>query len=74
MATVTSTNLRVNVKLDNGTTESGATKTVSIPLGTLDRYAFNAEKVIAIVGLLSSVLSKGITMVEKVETSVISAD
>ena len=74
MATVTSTNLRVNVKLDNGTTSSGATKTVSIPLGILDKDAFNADKVIAIVGLLSSVLSKGITMVEKVETSVISAD
>ena len=74
MATVTSTKLRVNVKLDNGTTESGATKTVSIPLGSMNKDAFNADKVIAIAGLLSSVLSKSIVTIEKVETSNIYAD
>ena len=74
MATVTSQKVRVNLKLNDGTTSSGATKYVSIPLGSMNKDAFDANKVAAIVGLLSSVLSKGITMVEKVETSVISAD
>ena len=73
MATVTSQKVRVNLKLNDGTTSSGATKYVSIPFGTLDKDAFNADKVAAIVGLLSPVLSKSITTVEKVETSVIRA-
>ena len=74
MATVTSTKLRVNVKLDNGTTATGATKTVSISLGSLNKDAFDADKAVTLAGLLSPVLSKSIVTIEKVETSAISAD
>ena len=69
MATVTSQKVRVNLKLNDGTTSSGATKYVSIPLGSMNKDAFDANKVMAIALLLSSVLEKGIMIVEKVETS-----
>ena len=71
-ATVTTSKIRVNVKLNNGTTASGATKYVSIPLGRLDKDAFDADKVVNIVALLSPVLDKSVASVEKVETSTIS--
>ena len=72
-ASVTTTKLCVNVKLDNGTAANGTTKTVSISLGSLDKDAFNADKVCSIVSLLSPVLEKSIWAVEKVETASIEA-
>ena len=71
-ATVTTSKIRVNVKLNNGYAPSGATKYVSIPLGKLDKDAFDADKVVNIVALLSPVLDKSVASVEKVETSTIS--
>ncbi|MBQ7544224.1 MAG: hypothetical protein IJT02_04690 [Synergistaceae bacterium] len=71
-ATVTTSKIRVNVKLNNGTTATGATKTVSVSLGNLNKDAFDADKAISIVSLLSPVLDKSIVTVEKVETSTVS--
>ena len=51
---------------------AGATKTVSVSLGNLNKDAFDADKAISIVSLLSPVLDKSIVTVEKVETSTVS--
>lgn len=65
--TSTLTKLGVSVKLNNGTSASGAAKTVSVsyPELSTEDQAFDADKVMAIVSLLSPVLSKAIVKVQK---------
>ena len=66
MATAITTKIRVNIKLD-----AGNGKTVSVSLGSLNKDAFDANKVLSIVGLLDSIFDKSIDSVEKIETSAI---
>ena len=70
-ATSTLKKVSVNVKLDDGTTITGAQKTVSISLGTLDKDSFNDDKAMNIVNLLGECLSKDIVQIEKVEVSIL---
>jgi hypothetical protein len=67
-ATTTCTKIAVNLVLDNG---SG--KTVSISLGSLNKTAFDADKVMAIVSLLTPCLDKSLVRTEKVEVSTLTA-
>ena len=70
MAAVTTLNkVSVSLKLNNGTSATGAVKTVSISLGTLKKDAFNADKAMAIVGALTPCLNKTLVSVNKTEVS-----
>lgn len=73
MASTELKKVSVSVKLENGTDSEGNLKTVSISLGNLSKDNFNADKALAIVGLLGPCLSKTIASVEKVEVSTIRA-
>ena len=64
----------VSLKLNNGTTATGKLKTVSLSLGKLNKAAFNADKVMAIVNLLSPCLAKNVEQVVKTETSQLEDD
>ena len=67
-ATVTDSKVSVNVILDGG---NG--KTISIPLGSLDKDAFNVDKVMGIVALLTPCLDKTVLRTEKVLVSTLAA-
>ena len=70
MAVITTvTGTKVSVKLDDGYTVTGALKTVSTSLPSLNKDAFDAAKVMAIVGKLSNVFSKTIVRIVKTEES-----
>ena len=66
--TTTVSKISVNVKVNNGNN-----KTLSINLGSLNKDAFNADKAMAIVGLLSPCLEKTVSSVEKVEVSTLTS-
>ena len=71
-AVTTPSKVSVSLKLNNGTNpETGAVKTVSISLGSLNKDAFNADKAMAIVGLLTPCLAKPLLSVNKTEASVL---
>ena len=66
MAVITTlTSTKVSIKLDDGYTTTGAVKTVSVPFPSLNKDAFDADKVMAIVGKLSSVLNKAVFRIVK---------
>ena len=67
-AIVTDTKLSVNLVLDNG---DGTT--VSVPLGALNKDAFNADKVMGIKAMLTPYLSKTLARVEKITVSTITS-
>lgn len=67
--TSTTTSIKVNVVLSNGTNANGTVKTINLSLGSLDKDAFNADKAMAIIDLLEPCLEKTRLRVEKHETS-----
>ena len=67
-AIVTDNKISVNVVLDNG---SG--NTISLPLGSLNKSSFNADKVMAIVNTLTPCLDKTFVRVEKITASTITS-
>ncbi len=70
MAAVTECkNISVVMKLNNGTTTTGAVKTVSVNLGSLNKSAFDADKVINIVDALIPCLDRSLHVLEKTEVS-----
>ena len=71
--TVTPKSLSVSLKLNNGTTDSGTVKTTSVSLGTMSIANYNADKAMAIVGLLTPCLSKALVRVEKTSIDVLTA-
>ena len=73
MATTTLRKVSVTIKLDDGEDSQGNPKTVSVSLGSLNKDTFDADKVIAIAGALSSCLSKTIVEIDKTEISSLSA-
>ena len=72
--TTTTSKVSVNVKLNNGTNANGTEKTLSLSLGSLNKSAFDADKVMAIVALLEPCLEKTVNSVEKVEVSTLTDD
>lgn len=73
MATSTLKKVSVSVRLDNGTDADGNTITVGLGLGSINKDTFNADKVLAIVGVLEPCLNKTVDSVEKTEVSTITA-
>ena len=67
-AVVTDNKFSVNLILDNG---NG--KTITLPLGSLNKDAFDADKVMAIVGLLVPCLDKSLLRTEKIAVSTITS-
>ena len=65
--------ISASVRLNNGTDMDGNTITVGMNLGSFSKDNFDADKLLAIVGLLEPCLSKAVEAVEKIEVSTISA-
>ena len=61
----------VNLKLNNGTTTSGAIKTVTVSMGKMSDTGFDAEKALAVSRLIAPCLAKSLFETQKVETSMI---
>ena len=61
--------IRVVIKLDNGTNSFGEKRTISVPLPSLNKDAFDAEKVYAIVAALTPIFSKSVYYAHKTEES-----
>ena len=61
--------IAVSLRLNNGTTTTGQIKTIGVSIGNLDKTAFNADKALAIAGLIEDCLTKSVYKVQKVETS-----
>ena len=61
--------IAVNLKLNNGTTVTGAVKTVTVSMGKMSKTGFDAEKALAVSRLLAPCLTKSIYETVKVETS-----
>lgn len=72
MATETTTSIRCSIKLNDGTTEAGNVKTVSVNLATLNPETWNADKAINIANAASPIFSKSIYIVSKTATSTLS--
>jgi len=71
--TATTTKNQISLKLDNGHTESGGTKTVSLSIGTLSTNADTVEnflsKAYSICVALASCLSKIVNRIDYVKTA-----
>lgn len=74
MAITSISKVSVALKLDNGTSDSGNTKTVSVSLGNLNKDAFDADKVMSVVSLLKPCLSKTCLFTQKTEVSSLSLE
>ena len=69
-AVATTTKISVSLKLNNGLDpESGVQRTASLSLGSLNKATFNADKVMALVGVLMSCLNKEVLSIMKTEVS-----
>ena len=65
---------KVTLKLSDGQTATGGVKTVSLPFPSLNKEAFDAEKVMAIADKLNDVLSKTIYRIVKTDDSLLDSD
>ena len=72
--TINNKAIRIAMKLANGSTATGAVKTVSVPFPSLNKEAFDAEKVMAIVDKISNCLNKTLYSVVKTEESELVSD
>ena len=61
--------ISVAMKLNDGTTTTGAVKTVSLNLGSLNKAAFDADKVVNIVNALTPCFDRRLHTLEKTEVS-----
>ncbi len=71
-ATATTTKIAVNLKLNNGTSSTGAVKTLNVSLGTINKDSLDLDKVLALSDLVETCLTKSVYVVEKVEYSHVS--
>lgn len=67
-ATLYTEKIAVNLLLNNGTTTTGGVRTATVGLGKMSKTGFDADKVLAIVNLLSPCLSKPVHEVVRVAT------
>lgn len=75
MAAITETkSFSVVMKLNNGTTTTGAVKTLSVNLGSLNKTAFDANKVLNVVNALAPCFFRMLYIVEKIEVSQLSEE
>lgn len=61
--------IAVNLRLNNGTSTTGQVKTVGVSIGKLNTTAFDADKALAVAGLIGDCLTKSVYEVQKTETS-----
>ena len=61
--------IRVQMMLNNGTTQTGQIKTVAVSLGKISLTNYNADKAINIADAVSDVLAKALTQVRKTKVS-----
>ncbi|MBQ7578777.1 MAG: hypothetical protein IJT21_10995 [Synergistaceae bacterium] len=71
--TITAKRLAVSLKLNNGVSDKGTTKTLSVSLGSMSKTAFDADKVMNIVAVLSPCFSKELLRVEKTAVDILEA-
>ena len=72
--TTTQTKVACSLKLNAGTTETGARITKSVSLGSMKVNAFDAQKAYNIVNLLLPCLSYGLYQVQNTVTNVLDED
>ncbi len=68
-ATTTVTKIACNILVNNGTTQTGAIKTATVSLGSINKDAFDADKAYAIAEVVATCLTKALYDIRKVETS-----
>lgn len=73
MANAALKKVSVNLKLENGTDAYGNVKLINLSIGNLSKDTFDADKALAIAGLIEPCLSKAVSSVEKTEVSTITA-
>ena len=61
--------VKVQMMLNNGTTQTGQLKTVAVSIGKLNLTRFNADKAINIADAVSDVLAKAMSEVRKTTVS-----
>lgn len=61
--------IAVNLKLNNGSTSTGAVRTITLSMGKMNKDAFDADKALAISSLIAACLTKSVYETVKVETS-----
>lgn len=61
--------IAVNLKLNNGSTSTGAVRTITLSMGKMNKDAFDADKALAISRLIAACLTKSVYETVKVETS-----
>ena len=61
--------IAVNLKLNNGSTSTGAVRTITLSMGKMNEDAFDADKALAISRLIAACLTKSVYETVKVETS-----
>jgi len=66
------TKVSVVAKLNNGTTEEGKLKTLSLSIGDLNIDRYDDQKAMNVVNLLRPCLAKDVYEVQKVEVSILS--
>lgn len=67
--TLTAQKIALTLKLDNGTSESGAVKTVSVSVASLDKDGWDDDKAFTLATLIGQCLSKNLYAIQKTETS-----
>ena len=61
--------INVILKLNNGSSSSGAVRTIPLSMGKMNEDAFDADKALAISRLIAACLTKSVYETVKVETS-----
>lgn len=70
MAAITNdVSVKVQMMLNNGTTQTGQLKTVAVSIGKLNLTRFDADKAINIADAVSDVLAKAMSEVRKTTVS-----
>lgn len=59
----------VNLILNNGTSSTGAVRTLTLSMGKINQAAFDADKALAISSLIRNCLTHSVYKTVKVETS-----
>ncbi len=68
-ATTVTEKIAVNLLLNNGSSSTGAVRTLTLSMGKMNEDAFDADKALAISRLIAPCLTKSVYKTVKVETS-----
>ena len=61
--------IAVNLKLNNGTSQTGSVKTLTVSMGKISLTGFDVDKAAAVAGLIEACLTNSVYEVQKLEYS-----